>query len=241
MLTKKWLFVGILTLFSMELGIAAPPAVHPVTGEPLIITCLKGTPTALDGDLSDWNLQAMTPAVLDAAAQINSGATTWTGVDDCSAQFYVEWDETNIYVAIIVKDDKVVTNKTDGNIWNADCAEVFFGTTNLGTSASDHTQHYQFGLNGNGQFWNWCNMDSAGQSLPNFVQMASVRTPTGYVCEAAIQHARMSALTFKAGTTLGFHPAVDDTDATDRELQITWTSREAHDQSLGFGYLILSD
>ncbi|MGE5293940.1 MAG: discoidin domain-containing protein, partial [Solirubrobacterales bacterium] len=39
----------------------------------------------------------------------------------------------------------------------------------------------------------------------------------------------------------GFHPAVDDTDATDRELQITWTSREAHDQSLGFGYLILSD
>ena len=50
----------------------------------------------------------------------------------------------------------------------------------------------------------------------------------------------MTALDFTAGNTLGFHPCLDDTDATDRELQITWTGREAHDQSLGYGYLILS-
>ena len=52
--------------------------------------------------------------------------------------------------------------------------------------------------------------------------------------------ARIRTLKFAAGNTIGFHPVLDDTDATDREIQITWTGREAHDQSLGFGYLILS-
>lgn len=163
MLTKKWLFVGLFTLLSLELGIAAPPAVHPVTGEPLIITCLKGAPTAIDGDLGDWNLQAMTPAIVDASAQINTGQATWSDAGDCSATFYVEWDDSKIYVAAVVKDDKLVVNKTNGDIWNADCVEVFFGTTELGTSASDHTQHYQFGFNASGQYWNWCNMDSTGR------------------------------------------------------------------------------
>jgi regulation of enolase protein 1 (concanavalin A-like superfamily) len=50
----------------------------------------------------------------------------------------------------------------------------------------------------------------------------------------------MSALQFTAGNAIGFHPCIDDTDSADRELQITWTGREAHDQSLGFGHLILS-
>jgi hypothetical protein len=237
MLTKKWLFVGLFTVLSVGLGIAAPPAVHPVTGEPLIITCLRGTPAAIDGDLADWNLQAMTPAVLDASAQIYTGQTTWTGVADCGAKFYLLWDDTKIYIGAIVTDDKIVTSKTGGDIWNCDCAEIFFGTT---ATATDHSQHYQFGFNAVGQYWNWCNMDSAGQSLPAFMQAAAVRTPTGYTCEVAIEHARMSALSFVAGNTLGFHPCIDDTEATDRELQITWTGREAHDQSLGFGYLILS-
>ncbi len=50
----------------------------------------------------------------------------------------------------------------------------------------------------------------------------------------------MSALQFTAGNVIGFHPVIDDTEAADREIQMTWTSREAHDQSLGFGHLILS-
>ena len=73
MLTKKWLVAGVFTLLSLSLAMAAPPAVHPATGEPLVITCLKGTPDVIDGDLSDWSLDTMTPAVLDTTAQINSG------------------------------------------------------------------------------------------------------------------------------------------------------------------------
>jgi hypothetical protein len=237
MLTKKWLLAGIFTLLSLSLAMAAPPAVHPTTGEPLVITCLKGTPEAIDGDLSDWNLDAMTPAVLDAAAQVYTGQATWSGPADCSGKFYLLWDDKKIYVAVEVKDDKFSNNKTDGNIWNGDCVEVFFGTTN---AVAPHAEHYQYGFTANGQKWNWCNMDSAGQVLPDYVETASKRTPDGYICEASIEYGRMSALSFTAGTTIGFHPCIDDTDATDREGQITWTGREAHDQNLGFGYLILS-
>ncbi|HPC97100.1 MAG TPA: sugar-binding protein [Sedimentisphaerales bacterium] len=241
MSAKKWCYAGVWVLLSVSVAVGAPPAVHPVTGEPLVIECLWGTPEAIDGDLSDWNLAAMTPAVLDASAQIYTGQSSWTGPADCSGQFYLLWDDTYIYVALVAKDDRLSMSKTNGDIWNADCAEIFFGTTEWGTSASDHTQHYQYGFNANNQTWNWCNMDSAGQSAIDYMQCASSRTADGYICEVAIEHARIAALDFTVGNTISFHPCIDDTEATDRELQITWTGREAHDQSQGFGHLILSD
>ncbi|MBL7146932.1 MAG: hypothetical protein ISS76_22025, partial [Phycisphaerae bacterium] len=97
MLAKKCFLVGIITLLSVSLAIADPPAVHPITGEPLVINCLKGTPDAIDGDLSDWNLEAMTPAVLDVVEQLHSGQDTWDGPEDCSGEFYMLWDDVNIY------------------------------------------------------------------------------------------------------------------------------------------------
>ncbi|RPJ32395.1 MAG: hypothetical protein EHM35_11480, partial [Planctomycetaceae bacterium] len=203
MLAKTWLCVGVFTLLGSSLAMAADPAVHPVTKEPLVITCLKGTPDAIDGDLSDWNLAAMTPAVLDVAGQINTGQASWTNPADCSGKFYLLWDSTKIYLAVVVKDDKLSMNKTDGNIWNADCVEVFFGTTN---AVAGHTEHYQYGFNANAQKWNWCNMDSAGQVLPDYVQTAAKTTADGYVCEVSIEYGRMSALQFTAGNVIGFHP-----------------------------------
>ena len=238
MLAKKCLFVGILTLLSLSLAIADPPAVHPVTGEPLVIDCLRGTPDAIDGDLSDWNLDAMTPAVLDTVEQLHSGQTTWDNPEDSSGKFYLLWDDENIYIAVVMKDDKLSQNKTGGDIWNADAIEVFFATTN---AVAGHEEHYQYGFDFKEQTWNWCNMDGAGQSAIDYLQVASTETPDGYICEAAIEYRRMESLEFEVGNTIGFHPVFDDTDNGDRELQMTWTSREAHDQSLGYGYLILSD
>jgi len=237
MLAKKCLFVGIFTLLCVSLAISAPPAVHPTTGEPLVIDCFRGTPDAIDGDLSDWNLEAMTPAVLNAAEQLFSGQENWTGPEDCSGEFYTLWDDVNIYIAVVVKDDTLSTNKTDGNIWNADAVEVFFATLN---AVAGHAEHYQYGFNGNNQKWNWCNIDGAGSVEPDYLQIASSMTADGYICEAAIEYARMPSLDFSAGSTIGFHPVFDDTDTGDRELQMTWTGREAHDQSLGFGHMILS-
>jgi len=237
MLTKKWLFVGIFTLLSLSLALAAPPAVHPVTGAPLVITCLRGTPDAIDGDLSDWNLDAMTPAVVDAAAQVYTGQASWTGPADCSGKFYVLWDDTNIYFGIEVKDDTLSMNKTNGDIWNADCAEVFFSTLNAVTG---HAEHSQWGFNANNQKWCWENLDGGGGTDPAYVKVVSRRTPGGYTLEVAFGYSGVHTLKIAAGSTIGLHVGLDDTDAADREVQITWTGREAHDQSLGFGALTFS-
>jgi len=237
MFDKKWLCMATLISLGLSTAFAGPPAVHPTTGEPLVLTCLRGTPSAIDGDLSDWNLAAMTPAVVDAAAQVYTGQASWAGPADCSGEFYLLWDDQKIYMAVVVKDEKLSMTKTSGDIWNADCVEVFFGTTN---AVSEHEEHYQYGFNANNQTWNWCNMDSAGQSQIDYLQVASTRTGDGYICEAAIEYGRILDLDFSAGNAIGFHPCLDDTDDTDREVQITWTGREAHDQSLGFGQIILS-
>jgi cellulose/xylan binding protein with CBM9 domain len=236
MLAKKWLIVGIIALLSVSGALADPAATHPATGEPLVIDCLWGTPVAIDGDLSDWNLAAMTPAVLDIQEQVYTG--TWTGPEDLSAEFYMLWDDTNIYMAVVVKDDVLSMDKTDGDIWNADAVEVFFATTN---AMADCSEHYQYGFNANEQTWNWCNIDSAGQSAIDYLQVAAVETDDGYICEASIEYGQMTALDFSVGSIIGFHPVLDDTDTADREIQMTWTSREAHDQSEGYGYLVLSE
>jgi len=240
MFTKRLLVIVIFALFLSGLATAAEaPATHPKTGEPLVCDCIKGTPSSIDGKLDDWNLQSITPAVLDVKEQIFTGVESWTGAQDSSGNFYLMWDNTNIYVGVVMKDDNIVVNKDGGNIWNADAVEVFF---TLPQAAATHTgvEHYQYGLTAKSQKWNWCNMENAGQKEPDYVQVASTTTGDGYIIEAAIDHSNMKSLNFQAGEVLGFHAVFDDTDATDREMQMTWTGREAHDQTLGYGQFTLA-
>jgi hypothetical protein len=241
MLAKKCLLVGIFTLFSLSLAIADPP-VHPKTEEPLVIECLRGTPDAIDGDLKDWNLGAIIPAVLDAQEQLSSDSANraaWDNPGDCSGEFYLLWDDVNIYIAVVVKDDKFSQNKTGQPMWNADCVEVFFATTDA-VATHTSTIHYQYGFDAKNQRWNWCNMDGSGQVEPDYLQVASSFTADGYICEVSIPHGQMLSLDFVEGNTIGFHPVLDDTDNGDREIQMTWTGLAAHTQSQGFGHMLLS-
>jgi hypothetical protein len=86
-------------------------------------------------------------------------------------------------------------------------------------------------------------MDGPGQSVPDYLQAASSITADGYICEASIEYAQMSALDFSAGNTIGIHPCIDDTDIDggDTEYQMSWTGLPAHDQSMGYGHMLLSD
>jgi len=242
MFAKSIILTGVFVLLISYLTFADdPPAKHPKTGEDLIAYCLKGT-VGIDGKLNDWQLGFLEPAVLDTKEQIYSGvapgADSWDGVKDLSGSFYTLWDDKNIYIAVVVKDDKLVLNKAADTIWNADCIEIFFSVPFK--AATTGTEHYQYGFNADNQRWNWCNMEGAGQKEPNYLKIASSETADGYICEASIEHKQMKSLEFKAGNTLGYHIVLDDTDASDREIQMTWTSLEAHNQTNGYGYLILS-
>ena len=138
-----------------------------------------------------------------------------------------------------MKDDELIMNKAGSNIWNSDAIEIFFSTTN---AIGGCTEHYQYGFNADSQIWNWCNMDGAGSKEPGYMQAAATETADGYICEVALEYGEMKSLNFEVGSAIGFHPVFDDGDAAgDREMQMTWTGREAHDQSQGFGHIILSD
>lgn len=237
MTARGIIIITFVLLITSSLVFAAPPAKHPKTGEQLVIKCLKGT-AKIDGNLNEWQLSYLQPAILDTKEQIFLGQNFWDGPKDCSGSFYLMWDDKNIYIGVIVKDDKIIMNKDGGNIWNADAIEIFFSTTN---AVAGHAEHYQYGFNAKNQRWNWCNMDGPGQQEPNYLQIASSQTADGYICEASVEYKNMKSLDFKAGNTIGFHPVIDDTEAVDREIQITWTGREAHDQSLGFGHLIFTN
>lgn len=209
-------------------------SLHPLTGEPLVVNCDRGTPV-LDGVLNEWGGDV---AVIDVVEQIASPAL-WTGPADCSAKFYAMWDDTNIYIGVEVTDDVIVTDQTDGNIWKNDCAEIFFATTN---SVAGHAEHYQYGITPNGIIWNWDNMDGNGSQVPNYVQLATSETGSGYVMEFAIEYSNMASLSFNSGDVIGYHVCVDDSDGPDENpaFQISWTGLAAHDQSTGFGHLILT-
>ena len=183
---SRRLFLAIVLSISIpSLAMAAdPPFEHPATGEPLVIDCLRGTPS-LDGVLNDWLLSDMTPAVLNTEEQVHSGP--WDDPEDCSGEFYLMWDDTNIYIGVIVKDEDLSNTQAAGSIWNADCIEVFFATTN---AVAPHAEHYQYGFSYLNQIWNWCNMDGGGQSEPDYLQVASTETGDGYICEASIEYGR---------------------------------------------------
>ncbi|MBM3241765.1 hypothetical protein FJZ31_36280 [Candidatus Poribacteria bacterium] len=244
MMKRLLVFIGIL---AVVFAIASPsmagnPFKHPKTGKPLVVDCLKGTPKAIDGNLNDWMLKYMTPAVLDTKEQIYPGvapaAAGWNGIKDSSGEFYLQWDEKNIYLGVVIKDDKIVTTQAGSNIWQTDCIEIFFATTN---AIAPHAEHYQYGFTCKDQRWNWCNMDGAGDREPTYLKLKSTITGDGYICEAAIEYAEMKSLKFKIGNAIGFHPVFDDADNGVRKLQMTWTGLEAHDQSQGFGQIMLSD
>lgn len=229
------IFVWGLVLIMVALASSAfGLALHPKTNEPLVVYCNRGTPT-LDGVLNEWGGDA---AVLDVVEQI-ADPPLWQGPSDCSAKFYTMWDNTNIYVGVEVTDDTVFTTKTGGNIWQNDCAEIFFSTTN---SVPDCSEHYQYGITPDGLTWNWCNMEGNGQRAVNYIQLATGTTGSGYVLECGIEYSNMPSLSFTAGSTLGYHPCVDDSDGANENpaFQLSWTGLEAHDQSTGFGNLILT-
>lgn len=67
------------------------------------ITAYKAADITIDGKLDDWNLDS--PAVVKDASQVIRDATFWQGEDDCSANFYLSWDEDNLYMAAQVTED----------------------------------------------------------------------------------------------------------------------------------------
>ena len=73
----------------------------------------------VDGDLFDWDelpFDIRTPAEIDIAAE------SWTGPEDCSLRFAVEYDDDRLYIAVDVTDDRKIYQRAVA--WSQDGIEV---------------------------------------------------------------------------------------------------------------------
>jgi len=225
---------------------------HPKTGDPLIIECGKiPRGVVLDANLDEWKFAK--PAKVDVKEQLYSVFKgDWTGPEDCSGIVYMMYSDKYIYVAGEFKDEKLIAQQTGSTIWKDECLEIFFDPENIEMGwPESHQVHYQFGFAPTGpdnepQVWNWCNPNAgkAQQACDNYVKLASklLNPYKGYILEGSIEIAQLDELKgiVKPGTTIGYHIAIDDADDdAERDLQITWSCAEAHDQ-LHFGDLVFT-
>lgn len=96
---KKWmrLFAGIMAVLLVAMPALAEESTRPN------ITAHKASGVVIDGSLEEWNLDS--PAVVNDASQLIRDAVFWQGPNDCSATFYLAWDEENLYMAADVTED----------------------------------------------------------------------------------------------------------------------------------------
>ena len=202
--------------------------------------------------MGEW--QKAMPAVVDVEEQLyDVFQGDWEDADDCSGIVYMMYDDEYIYVAGEFRDEELIAEATADTIWKNECVEIFFDPSDTDVEkVIGCTIHYQFGFapsgpNDDPQVWNWCNPDAAKkqQDCSSYVQVASVVSDpyTGYTLEGSIEIDELDDLNdiIEVGTVIGFHIAIDDADVDgERDLQITWSSFEAHDQ-LHFGDLVFGE
>lgn len=91
------LFAGTLAALMLTTPVLAEEAARPS------ITAHKAEGIVIDGKLDEWNLDS--PAIVNDAAQLIRDGVVWKGADDCSVNFYLSWDEENLYMAAEVTED----------------------------------------------------------------------------------------------------------------------------------------
>ena len=79
----------------------------------------RSKPVVVDGDLSDWD---ELPFDIQTPSEIDQAADSWTGPEDCSWRFAVEYDDDKLYVAVDVTDERKVYLRS--NPWTQDGIEV---------------------------------------------------------------------------------------------------------------------
>lgn len=83
-------------------------------------------PIVIDGDLSEWNKSS--PIAIDSEGQLIRAASQWDGPSDLSAEVYLMWDESNLYVGAEVTDGSPFMSRTGFSIDSLDSMGLYLST-----------------------------------------------------------------------------------------------------------------
>ncbi|NUQ37095.1 MAG: DNRLRE domain-containing protein [Caldilineales bacterium] len=188
----------------------------------------KAAAVNVDGDLSDWTLDA--PLSLSGlTASYHSGVLPSQA--DLSAQMWARWDAHTLYLAARVTDDQRSVDSVD--IWHDDGVEFALDGEFDGDSFSPSGGDHQFTVRRAGEVQD--------RGLPTTAANAAVRERSdGYDVELAISRAALGGVGFGDGVVLGFNLGLnDDDDGGNRDSALVWLGRSTYSGAEHFGRLIL--
>ncbi len=172
------------------------------------------TPPTIDGKVDDVWAQATVKYI-----KTKVDGADLTGPADCSGQFRVLYDATNLYVLVDVNDEALVQDSDPGQGWLDDRIEVFIDGDNSKNAAQDNKNDYQYCFR-----WNHGVVEvpvewyRSPTSLAG-VQYAVVTTASGYRLEIKLPWTTMIGGPAAAGRLIGIDVMVDDDDdGADRDL-----------------------
>jgi hypothetical protein len=159
-----------------------------------------GAPITVDGQLTEWD---------------GAGQASFNGVSG-TANGYLLWDDTNLYVAFRVTDSQLSSTQTtrdSANLWQDDAVEVYIDTRG-DRAAAMQPDDYQFIVNINNVQADLRGTGSDKDASWNAMWPSAVAPlPNGYAVEMAIPWAQIG-VTPIAGMTLGINLAVDNRNPT---------------------------
>ncbi len=186
-------------------------------------------PPAIDGDLSEW--PAAPAFTLDRSSAMTILGQT-PGPADAAATVRAQWDLLNLYLAIHVADDAVVSDSA--SIWDDDLVELAFYAVWDGDPRGGDTHQYTVSADGR--------VTDFGKPITAAPIEAAVRTvPDGWNVEVRIPHTSMFGFynLYREGVSLTFNLGLRDDDdggAWDSYLILRGDSTT---NGQGFGQLLL--
>jgi len=216
----------------------ATPTAVPFRGGKQIVAPYMSSPPVLDGTWDEWDAPQL------AANLWIYNKSAWDGPEDLDLAYRVAWDNTYLYVAVKVTDDKYVQNATGADLYKGDSLEILLDTDLLGDFYSTNlsADDYQLGisggkggeglyaLNGPSEAYLWFPVGVAGSRSQ--VKIALSRGVTGetkpaYRGEFAIPWSMFGISPYN-GMRLGFGVSASDNDNASSNVQESMISNVAN-------------
>ncbi|BAJ64895.1 sugar-binding protein [Anaerolinea thermophila] len=189
-------------------------------------TFMSPAPT-LDGDWSEWKKVAKEYP----ATNVVFGKSEWQNEDDLAGSYYVGWDNTYLYLAVKVRDDRYVQTSSGEMLYKGDSIELLLDTDLLGDFSSDRLNGDDFQLgfalgrpeiaSGNPETYVWYPSSKSG--APSGVKIAARYEGAIYRAEIAIPWT-VFGITPSRGMRLGFALSVSDNDLPGNAVQQSMVS-----------------
>ena len=93
-----------------------------------VVASYLATAPIIDGDMSDWSLNAY------PVNAVTFGAAQWSGSNDLSGSVMIGWDNNNLYLGVHVTDDTFVQNASGNHMYEGDSIEVLLDNASAKTS-----------------------------------------------------------------------------------------------------------